>query len=113
VQNKQIVPHWWIEQATKSSQQLNPSYGYTFWVNTDGVLWPSAPRDALPSAVSRESALYCAFTGSGCSEVGIRTTELGEENLLPGILATITDCSKARRSEHDVRLYRLTLHQEN
>ncbi len=28
---KQLVPHWWIEEATKSSQQLNPNYGYTFW----------------------------------------------------------------------------------
>src|ERR1035438_2139509 len=45
--DKQIVPQWWIEMATKSSQKLNPSYGYTFWVNTDGVLWPTAPRDAF------------------------------------------------------------------
>ena len=35
-QDKQIVPQAWIQTATQSSQQLNPSYGYTFWVNTDG-----------------------------------------------------------------------------
>lgn len=44
---KQIVPKWWIDLATKSSQSLNSSYGYTFWVNTDGKLWPGAPRDAF------------------------------------------------------------------
>ena len=44
---KQIVPKWWIELATKSSQSLNPSYGYTFWVNTDGKLWPGVPKDAF------------------------------------------------------------------
>ena len=44
---KQIVPKWWIGLATKSSQNLNPSYGYTFWVNTDGKLWPGVPRDAF------------------------------------------------------------------
>jgi CubicO group peptidase (beta-lactamase class C family) len=46
-QGKQIVPKWWIELATKSSQSLNPSYGYTFWVNTDGKLWPGVPKDAF------------------------------------------------------------------
>jgi CubicO group peptidase (beta-lactamase class C family) len=25
--DKQIVPDWWVEEATKSSQQINPSYG--------------------------------------------------------------------------------------
>jgi CubicO group peptidase (beta-lactamase class C family) len=44
---KQIVPKWWIELATKSSQSLNPSYGYTFWVNTDGKLFPGVPKDAF------------------------------------------------------------------
>jgi CubicO group peptidase (beta-lactamase class C family) len=44
---KQIVPRSWIDLATKSSQSLNPSYGYTFWVNTDGKLFPGVPRDAF------------------------------------------------------------------
>ena len=44
---KQIVPKWWLDLATKSSQSLNPSYGYTFWVNTDGKLWPGVPKDAF------------------------------------------------------------------
>ncbi len=44
---KQIVPKWWIDLATKSSQSLNPSYGYTFWVNTDGKLFPGVPKDAF------------------------------------------------------------------
>jgi CubicO group peptidase (beta-lactamase class C family) len=44
---EQIVPESWIELSTKSSQELNASYGYTFWVNSDGALWPSVPRDAF------------------------------------------------------------------
>ena len=43
---KQLVPKWWIDLATKSSQSLNHSYGYTFWVNTDGKLFPGVPKDA-------------------------------------------------------------------
>ena len=43
----QIVPKWWIDLATKKSQDINPAYGYTFWVNTDGQLWPHVPKDAF------------------------------------------------------------------
>jgi len=45
-QGRQIVPKWWIELATQSSQSLNPDYGYTFWVNTNGR-WPGVPKDAF------------------------------------------------------------------
>ena len=41
------MPKWWIDLATRSSQNVNPSYGYTFWVNTDGNLWPHVPKDAF------------------------------------------------------------------
>jgi CubicO group peptidase (beta-lactamase class C family) len=44
---KQIVPKWWIDLATRKSQDVNPEYGYTFWVNTDGGLWPHVPKDAF------------------------------------------------------------------
>jgi CubicO group peptidase (beta-lactamase class C family) len=33
-EGRQIVPEWWIEVATRSSQNLNRNYGYTFWANT-------------------------------------------------------------------------------
>jgi CubicO group peptidase (beta-lactamase class C family) len=45
--DKQIVPKWWIDLATRSSQSVNPNYGYTFWVNTEGNLWPRVPKDAF------------------------------------------------------------------
>jgi CubicO group peptidase (beta-lactamase class C family) len=44
---KQIVPKSWVELATKKSQEINPDYGLTFWVNTDGHLWPHIPKDAF------------------------------------------------------------------
>jgi CubicO group peptidase (beta-lactamase class C family) len=98
-QDKQIVPQEWIQTATRSSQQLNPSYGYTFWVNTDGVLWPSAPRDAF------------AFRGYGANRcyvvpsldlvvvrVGDAPPNWGEESLLPAVLAAIIDSPPIRKS---------------
>jgi CubicO group peptidase (beta-lactamase class C family) len=44
---KQVVPKWWVDLATRKSQELNPHYGYTFWVNSDGELWPHVPKDAF------------------------------------------------------------------
>ena len=46
-EGQQIIPPWWMELATQTSQDLNPSYEYTWWVNTRGTLWPSLPRDAF------------------------------------------------------------------
>ncbi len=42
---KEVVPSWWIDKATKSSQNLNPDYGYTFWTNSNGTRWPGLPKD--------------------------------------------------------------------
>jgi CubicO group peptidase (beta-lactamase class C family) len=97
-EDKQIVPHWWIEQATKSSQQLNPSYGYTFWVNTDGVLWPSAPRDTFAFRGFTASRLYIVPSlDLVVARLGYAPQNWGEENLLPGILATITDTPPVKK----------------
>lgn len=42
---EQIIPQWWIEMATRSSQKVNPDYGYTWWVNSNGTHWPGLPTD--------------------------------------------------------------------
>lgn len=42
---EQLIPTWWIEMATQSSQAQNPEYGYTFWVNTKGTRWRGLPTD--------------------------------------------------------------------
>lgn len=42
---EQLIPQWWMELATRSSQELNPDYGYTWWVNSNGTHWPGLPND--------------------------------------------------------------------
>jgi CubicO group peptidase (beta-lactamase class C family) len=44
---RQIVPKWWIDLATRPSQSINPSYGYTLWLNTTGNLGAHVPKDAF------------------------------------------------------------------
>jgi len=91
-EGKQIVPKWWIELATRSSQELNRSYGYTFWVNTDGAQWRAAQRDAF------------AFQGYGSNRcyvvpsLDLVVVRLGyappvwtENSILPGVVNAVVD----------------------
>ena len=55
---KQLIPQWWMDLATKSSQDLNQSYGYTWWVNTRGTQWPSLPKDAFALSGYRSNRCY-------------------------------------------------------
>lgn len=57
-QQRQLVPPEWIEPATRSSQPHNPHYGYTWWVNTAGTLWPGLPSDAFAAQGYRGNRCY-------------------------------------------------------
>ena len=43
--SKLLIPRAWLKLATQSSQELNPNYGYAFWVNSQGTRWPGLPND--------------------------------------------------------------------
>jgi CubicO group peptidase (beta-lactamase class C family) len=57
-QGRSLIPRWWMDLATRSSQDLNPSYGYTWWVNAEGALWPSVPGDAFALMGYRANVCY-------------------------------------------------------
>lgn len=94
---KRIVPEWWIDLATRSSQELNRSYGYTFWVNTNGAHWPSAPRDTF--AFSGYASNRCYIVPSldlVVVRLGYAPPGWPEGALLPAVLEAIIDPGKAR-----------------
>ncbi len=94
----QIVPRSWIQMATQSSQKLNPSYGYTFWVNTDAVLWPTVPRDAF--AFRGYGANRCYIVPSldlVVVRVGDAPPNWGEESLLPAVMAAVLNPPSSKR----------------
>jgi CubicO group peptidase (beta-lactamase class C family) len=72
-EGRTVVPKDWIDLATSSSQDLNPNYGYGFWTNAAGTLWPGAPSDAFALMGFRGNRcwvvpsldLVVARTGSG------------------------------------------------
>jgi CubicO group peptidase (beta-lactamase class C family) len=95
-EGKQIVPEWWIDVATRSSQELNRSYGYTFWVNTDGRQWPSGPRDAF--AFKGYAANRCYIVPSMdlvVVRMGYTPPNWAEDSLLPAVLEAVRDPSKS------------------
>ena len=54
----QLVPEPWMEIATRTSQSLNKNYGYTWWVNTYGSLWPGVPRDTFAAMGFKSNKCY-------------------------------------------------------
>lgn len=57
-QDQQLVPEWWIDLAARSSQSLNPNYGFTWWVNTAGTRWPGLPTDTFAASGYRSNRCY-------------------------------------------------------
>ena len=55
---KQLIPRWWVELSTQSSQKLNPDYGYSFWVNSAGSHWPGLPTDMFALEGSKTNRCY-------------------------------------------------------
>ncbi|MHC4480465.1 MAG: serine hydrolase domain-containing protein [Planctomycetota bacterium] len=53
-EDRQVVPEAWMRQATQSAPDIRENcpheqwrYGYGFWTNDHGLLFPSLPRDAF------------------------------------------------------------------
>jgi CubicO group peptidase (beta-lactamase class C family) len=87
---RQIIPRWWNELATRSSQELNPDYGYTWWANTAGTLWPYLPRDAFAAMGYNSNKCYVIPS----LDLVVARTGLGpatsfEPDLIGGIVKTI------------------------
>lgn len=56
-EEKQVVPEEWLREATRTAPMIREhcpreqwQYGYGFWTNDYGELWPSLPRDAYAAS---------------------------------------------------------------
>jgi CubicO group peptidase (beta-lactamase class C family) len=70
--DRQIVTDFWIMESTRSSQSLNESYGYLWWLNGKasyrlpaaaggvhpGMLWPDCPPDAYGALGALDKKIY-------------------------------------------------------
>ena len=87
---QQLIPRWWIDLATKTSQDLNPSYGYTWWVNTKGTCWPRIPRDAFALSGYRSNRCYIIPSlDLVVARVGSGPASWDEQRFIEGVVAAI------------------------
>jgi CubicO group peptidase (beta-lactamase class C family) len=85
-----LIPRWWMDLSTKTSQDLNPSYGYTWWVNTRGNQWPGLPGDAFALMGYRSNKCYIIPSlDLVVARVGSGPTTWGEQELVKGIVEAI------------------------
>jgi CubicO group peptidase (beta-lactamase class C family) len=88
-EGRQVVPAWWMELATSSSQDLNPSYGYTWWVNAANR-WPGLPKDAFALSGYRCNRCYVVPSlDLVVARVGSGPAAWEENALIGGIVDTI------------------------
>lgn len=89
---KEVVPSWWIDKATKSSQNLNPDYGYTFWTNSNGTRWPGLPKDMF--ALEGYNSNRCYVIPSKdmvVVRVGAGPNQWNEQLLISSIMGAINE----------------------
>jgi CubicO group peptidase (beta-lactamase class C family) len=56
-QDNQVIPEGWLQEATRVAPDIASNcpkeqwkYGYAFWTNDHGQLWPSLPQDAFAAS---------------------------------------------------------------
>ena len=84
--NVQILRSDYIDLATTKSQNLNSSYGYQFWINSDGVRWPSLPKDTY--ALEGYNSNRCYIIPSYdliITRIGSGPSEWNEQNFVNNI----------------------------
>jgi len=55
---QQLVPTWWLNLCTTTSQEFNETYGYGWWVNNTGRLLPGIPKDAFAARGYNSNRCY-------------------------------------------------------
>ena len=55
--NRQIVSEAWVKEATTPSL-TNPTYGYLWWLNTDGKMWPGTPSSAFAAVGAGSNTIW-------------------------------------------------------
>jgi len=87
-----IVPKWWMDLATRTSQEYNPDYGFTWWVNTAGTHWPKLPRDAFALAGYRSNRCYIIPSlDLVVIRIGSGTPTWDEQGLISGVVDAVIE----------------------
>jgi len=89
---RQIVPPWWVDLATQTSQDSNRDYGYLWWVNTAGTKWPALPRDAFAAIGYRSNRCYVIPSlDLVVARVGTGPVAWDEQELIGAVAAAVIE----------------------
>jgi len=88
--SKQLIPKKWVQQATKSSQNLNLKYGMLWWVNTSGF-WKGVPKDSYCALGAQSQYILWVSPGLDMVAVQLGGRSLGDKQKLPVFLKLIVD----------------------
>jgi CubicO group peptidase (beta-lactamase class C family) len=66
-EDRQLVPEAWLQEATRTAPDIRANcppeqwqYGYGFWTNEHGLIWPGLPRDSYAaSGAGRQLIWVC------------------------------------------------------
>jgi CubicO group peptidase (beta-lactamase class C family) len=93
---QQLLSAWWMDLATKASQAMNPAYGYTWWVNSEGASWPDLP---MMAGLPRDAFALKGYNANNCfvipsldlvvARVGSGPVGWNEQGLIGGIVDAI------------------------
>jgi CubicO group peptidase (beta-lactamase class C family) len=85
-----ILPRWWQDLATRPSQNLEPNYGLTWWLNASGAHWPGLPRDMIALMGFRSNRCYVVPSlDLVVVRLGSGPASWSEPDLIGGILQSI------------------------
>jgi len=98
---KQLISQKWVQQATKSSQNLNRKYGMLWWVNTDGF-WKGVPKDTYCALGAQSQYILWVCPSLDMVAVQLGGRRLGDKQKLPVFLKLIVDAvtEHPRRKKH-------------
>ncbi len=88
--DQQIIPQWWCDVATRSSQKLNPQYGFGWWVNAGRLRWPELPEDAF--ALQGHNTNVCYIVPSldlVAVKIGSGPTRWNEGDFINGVVGSL------------------------
>jgi CubicO group peptidase (beta-lactamase class C family) len=78
----QVVSSDWVLESTQPSHFRNSFYGYLWWLNTDGGMWPDAPSDAYAAmGMNEKKDLHRSQPRYRCRPLGRLQPQLGRQRL--------------------------------
>ena len=91
-ENKQIISKSLVKKLTTKSQNLNPNYGYQFWLNTNKKHWLGLPKNMVALEGYNSNRCYIFPTQKLIvTRIGSGPSEWNEQNFISNIFECLSN----------------------